>query len=219
VDGFQVTRPIVGKAGAAARPRADLTTAGPTFKLFAGRASTASGARPALRATRPLLGRSQASTGARAALVTVLPPGTFAKFRILVAGVLSNAQAPVSSVFAMLRSTVAGALALDDDWEVHPLPVDSLTPPAFMLEWGDPWSEQSSHCFESASLDVVCVAGRIEPDPGIETLELMVEAALVAFAHAGIPHGPVTPPRPFEIAGLTYLAARIPIHSNVNVGV
>jgi hypothetical protein len=46
----------------------------------------------------------------------------------------------------------------------------------------------------------------------------MVAAALGALADAGIPHGSTSAPRPFEIAGVPYLAARIQVTQTVNVG-
>lgn len=122
-------------------------------------------------------------------------------------------------VFGMFRNRVALTLsALDPDWEVHAQPVDQVTAPAFMLEWADPWNVPATHCTELSSLDVLCIAPRIDVEPGYETLERMVEAALIAFGHDGFPHGETSAPRPFEVGGLTYLAARIQVRNILPIG-
>jgi hypothetical protein len=97
--------------------------------------------------------------------------------------------------------------------------VDSLTPPAYMLVWNDPWLEVGvagtptmGPCIWTAHLQVLCVASRLEPGPGVETLEQMVSTALDRFRSASNyswPPGDVSGPRVFNIAGLDYLATRI----------
>lgn len=127
-------------------------------------------------------------------------------------------------VLADYRTTVAGALELlDPEWSVHRAPVDALEPPAFMLRWGDggpdsTWLVRSTHCVHGARLDVVCVAARIDPEPGIETIELMVERAVVALDAVRVPVVDVRGPGPFEIGGLTYQAARLVVASPVTIG-
>jgi hypothetical protein len=118
-----------------------------------------------------------------------------------------------------LRLAVADALdGLDPDWMVHPAPVDALTPPAFMLVWGDPtgiWLTPASFCSSYAQLEVVAVAARLEPDANYETLEAMVTLAngvLNRFAVAQ-----TSAPGPFEIGQITYLAARILITQPVDI--
>jgi hypothetical protein len=199
IDGFQVTRPIAARLPNAARLRGDLT----------------------VRGALPPPGRFATFRNQVAVVLDGLGPSderVFAEFRTLVAGVLDAPPEPVGTL-TRLRQRIVETLMIDADWEVHPLPVDSVTPPCFMLEWADPWHNPATHCFTDAHLDVICIAPRLEPDPGIETLELMVESALGALHRAGIPCGEGSAPRPFEIGGITYLACRIPVHNTVNVGV
>lgn len=116
---------------------------------------------------------------------------------------------------ADLRLGVATVLdALDPDWTVHPSAVDALSPPAFVLGWADPWTEPSTHCVEVARLEIVLVVGRIDPDPGIETLELMVEASTAALTAAGF-RPMTTAPGPIEVGGIRYLGARQTVARNV----
>jgi hypothetical protein len=222
-----------------------LTVTGVSVVTLAGRAGTATSARALVGLSLRLAGRSATTTGARAdltvaALVTVVPPGAYATFRDRVATALEGATAPSSDVYAtfrdrvavaltgatgpaevfsMFREAITAALTVNDDpVEVHSGPVDSLTPPAYMLQWADPWSTPATACHELATLEIICIAGRIEPDPGIETLEVMVAAALAALQVAGIPHGPTSAPRLFEVAGVPYLSARITVSGTVNIG-
>lgn len=111
-------------------------------------------------------------------------------------------------VLADLRGRVVDVLsALDPDWSVHPTAVDAVSPPAFVLGWSDPWTEPSTFRVESARLEILLVAGRIDPDPGIETLETMVERSTSALGVAGF-RLVTAAPGPIEIGGLRYLAAR-----------
>jgi len=119
-----------------------------------------------------------------------------------------------------VRQAAAVVLApvADSDPDVIVNVVDSLTPPAYMLVWNDPWLEVGvgaptmGPCVWTAHLQVLCVAGRLEPGPGVETLEQMVSVALAAFradTSYPWPPGDVSGPRVFNIAGLDYLATRI----------
>jgi hypothetical protein len=119
------------------------------------------------------------------------------------------------------RARVAAALEpLDAEWSVHPAAVDALTPPAFVLVWVDDprWLSRSTACAYGARLDVVCVAGRLDPAPGIETLETMVEAAVAALDAAAVPATDVAAPAPFEAGGVRYLAARLLLRTPVTIG-
>lgn len=120
---------------------------------------------------------------------------------------------------AELRARVAAALEpLDPDWAVADGPVDSITPPAFLLVWADPWLLPQAVCSYRASLDVVAISARIEPLPGIETIEALVAAALPALSGAGVGFVQVGAPAQFEIGGLQHLAARITVSSPVTLG-
>lgn len=120
---------------------------------------------------------------------------------------------------AELRGRVVAALELaPDEWAVHAAPVDAVTPPAYMLVWSDPWLYPAAACHHHARLAVVCIAARIDPDPGIATLEEMVEAALMHLQAARIPAPEVGAPGPFPIGGVPYLAARLTITTTVPTG-
>ena len=59
--------------------------------------------------------------------------------------------------------------------------VDSITPPALMLGWADPWLDQSEvvgGCRLTGHLAVVAVAGRLSPGDGIAVLEGLVQYVL-----------------------------------------
>ncbi|HKE67388.1 MAG TPA: hypothetical protein VKB59_22505 [Micromonosporaceae bacterium] len=123
---------------------------------------------------------------------------------------------------AELRAHVASALTglapdADDDWPVHDAPVDSVTPPCFVLVWPDQWLTQQSVCTYRAQLQIICVAARIEPAPGYEQLEQLVDAALPALTRARVPLVAVGAALPFEIGGLQYQAARITVAGTVTL--
>lgn len=173
------------------------------------------------RVTRPLSARINAAGGTRAD-VHVRPPNYVTLSAHIDAASGTRAGVTVFGLgrqpgpLGKFRELVAAVLApIDEAWTVYASVVDAVTPPAFMLVWGDPWTVPATHCRETARLDVVCIAGRIDPDPGIETLEWMVGDALAAFSSAGIPHGDTTAPRPMQIGGVTYLAARIQVSQTV----
>ena len=118
-----------------------------------------------------------------------------------------------------IRDQAAAALQPQgpDDPDVLVDVVDSLYPPVLMLLWDDPWLEPGSGapsmgpCMWTARLQVLCVAGRLEPGPGIRTLEELV-AYTVARLKADLYPWPlenVTAPRIFDIASIAYLGARV----------
>jgi hypothetical protein len=126
-----------------------------------------------------------------------------------------------ASVIAItdVRDRAAEALAPVDDTDPAVLAdvVDSLTPPALMLIWGDPWLEPGvgavtmGPCLWRARLQVLAVAGRLEPGPGIRTLEQLV-AYVVERMKADAytwPLDGVSAPRVFDIGNLPYLGARV----------
>ena len=120
---------------------------------------------------------------------------------------------------ANLRDLAAVALAPVDDTDPVVLAdvVDSLTPPALMLIWGDPWLELGAGaktmgpCLWTARLQVLAVAGRLEPGPGIRVLEQLVSYVverMKADAYTW-PLDTVSGPRVFDIGSLPYLGARV----------
>jgi hypothetical protein len=125
--------------------------------------------------------------------------------------------------FADLRADVADALApiitATPEWSLHPLPVDAISPPAFLLVWADPWiSRRLTACAYETQLAVRCVSARIDPDPGIETLELMVEQAIAALDVARIPVAQLGAPGPLDIGGLHYQAASLVVPRTLTIG-
>ncbi len=118
-----------------------------------------------------------------------------------------------------ISARVSDALVgLDPDWSVLSAPVDACTPPAFVLVWADPWLTRSTGCTYGARLDVVAVAARLNPEPGIETLETMIERATGALDLARAPIVDVSVPGPFDIGKVPYLSARLHVTSSLTLG-
>lgn len=170
---------------------------------------------------RPFAARINAAGGTRAD-VTVRPPNYVPLSARINAASGARADVLVYHVgrptgpLGLFRELVAAVLApINEEWAVYPTLVDAVSAPAYVLVWADPWTVPATHCRETARLDVVCIAGRIDPDPGIETLEFMVADALAAFSSAGIPHGETTAPRQTSFGGVAYLAARIQVSQTV----
>ena len=111
------------------------------------------------------------------------------------------------------RAAVALAPSTPTDPAVLVNVVDSLEPPALMLVWGDPWLTPKSFgpCYFDAQLDVLCVAARLEPGPGVETLETLVDYVIgrLAADDYSWPASTSQAPRIFRIGDVPYLAARV----------
>jgi hypothetical protein len=118
-----------------------------------------------------------------------------------------------------LRDRVAGILdGIVEDGAVHAGPVDSVTPPAYMLVWGGgSWLTRITMCAHTARLQVICVAARIDPEPGYEQLEELTVAAILALEAAKVPVETVDAPLPMELGGLTYQTARITLTQPVTL--
>ncbi len=82
----------------------------------------------------------------------------------------------------------------------------------------NPWLTPSTFCASVVRLDVVCVAARLDPAPGIETLEIMVEVATTRLALAELPIASVAPPSRFDVGGVPYLAARVTVEIPIKLG-
>jgi hypothetical protein len=113
------------------------------------------------------------------------------------------------------RAATALAPALPDDPAVLEDLVDSVQPPALMLIWNDPWvtlrTVTGSGGVYEASLTVLCLAGRVEPGPGIETLEQLIThtlGRLQADAYSW-PLQASQAPRVFDIGNIPLLGARL----------
>ena len=81
-----------------------------------------------------------------------------------------------------LRTAAAQALApaTDTDPYVFEDLVDNCEPPALVLDQGDPWLTPGQQqvqtfgpCLYTARLRVYCLAGRTEPGPGIDAIEVL----------------------------------------------
>ena len=114
-----------------------------------------------------------------------------------------------------VRARAAAALepATDDDPPVLVNLVDAVQPPALMLVWADPWLEP--HSFGTglwfANLEVLCIASRVEPGPGVDTLEQLVGYTIERLQDDPYPWpaANVQAPRVFQINNLNLLAARV----------
>jgi len=117
------------------------------------------------------------------------------------------------------RYVAAAALVPSDpgDPQVEVLTnlVDSVTPPALMVGWGDPWVVAEPATIRGkllrARLTVWAIAGRLEPGPGVEYLETLVAYVIDRIEASPYPWGlpNVSAPRVFPIGNLDYLAAQV----------
>jgi hypothetical protein len=119
-----------------------------------------------------------------------------------------------------VRARAAAALepATDSDPAVLVDLVDAVHPPVLMLDWDDPWLTPGldnrpvmGPCVWQANLSVICIASRVEPGPGVETLEQLVTYTIDRFRYDPYPWPVATAqsPRRFDIGGVTYLGARV----------
>lgn len=105
-------------------------------------------------------------------------------------------------------ATVAAAAVADDVTVIDSLP-DSITPPAVLVAWGDPWLTPGSFCEWIATLEVLVVAARIEPGGQYERIEGLVTDLVSAFKDSQIPIRDITSPYPLQLGGVDYLSASI----------
>lgn len=137
---------------------------------------------------------------------------------------------PVTSLYDVRELRDRAALALEPHSEADPPVlvdvVDALEPPALMLLWGDPWlapgttARTMGPCLWTARLQVLCVAGRLEPGPGIRTIEELVAHTVSRLQDDPYtwPLDSVSGPRVFDLGGLPYLGARITYLMPATVG-
>lgn len=119
---------------------------------------------------------------------------------------------------ADVRQELAAAIAdvTDVDVVVADYPPDQLAVPAVFILWATPWLQQRNRCNWDASLDVLIVSTRFEPDGSIATIEDMVEAILPLLAGGPWRFQFLEAPGPLEVAGITYLAARLTVVSTID---
>jgi hypothetical protein len=111
------------------------------------------------------------------------------------------------------RAKLAAALAPVEDGDPTVLVdlVDSITPPALMLGWAEPWMTPDTGCWYSGRIVVTAVATRLVPGAGIASLEELVSFTLNRLRASGDPWPleSVGGPRVFVVAKTSYLAARL----------
>jgi len=116
-----------------------------------------------------------------------------------------------------VRAAAAAALApADGEWpDLNVLVdvVDAVHPPALMLVWNDPWLEPQAmgRCLFYARLEVLAIASRVEPGPGVQMLERLTGYALAHLAADSYtwPAATVQAPRVFTINGVRLLGAQL----------
>jgi len=120
---------------------------------------------------------------------------------------------------ADLRTRVVLALAPTngDTWNVQEVPEDSVTPPAYVLVWGDPWIEPATHCTVTARLEIVAVAHRVGDEPGVIPVEDLVEHAIGVLRAAKLPAVRTGRPGPYQVGAVSYYAARLTLTQPVSV--
>jgi hypothetical protein len=129
--------------------------------------------------------------------------------------------ATVTGLIALadIRPAAATALAplVDTDPYVLEDVVDSVTPPALMLAWDDPWLQAGAGvptmgpCLYTARLQVVCVAARLDPGSGVDELERLVAYVLDRMRADTYtwPLDTVTAPEQRDQSGVASLVANV----------
>lgn len=95
---------------------------------------------------------------------------------------------------------------------------DAVQTPALIVAWGNPWLEVQTACNYRAAAVVICVANRLTPGTGLETLEQMVSFVILSVATTlRVPVSAVAGPQALDISGVTYLTARVPVVVPINL--
>ena len=118
-----------------------------------------------------------------------------------------------------LRPAMVEALApdADDDPDVVPVLPDAISPPVLIVEWANPWLEPQTLArlsgYWNARMNVVCIAARADVEAGMDMLQQLVLYTLrrLAANPRSWPVVSVSNPRNFDMAGLTYLGARVTV--------
>ena len=89
---------------------------------------------------------------------------------------------------------------------------DAVQPPCLVVAWSNPWLEVQTPCNYRASATVICVANRLTPGTGLELLEQQVAFVIDAVqSQLRVPVPAVPGPQALDVAGVTYLTARVPV--------
>jgi hypothetical protein len=127
-----------------------------------------------------------------------------------------------TGVIALVDLRDAAGLVLAPELDTDPAvlvdAVDSLTPPALMLLWGDPWLEPTvatvrtmGQCEWTARLEVLCVGSRVEPGAGIRMVEQLIAYTVDRMKSDAYnwPLNNVAAPRIYPIGRVDYFGARV----------
>lgn len=124
----------------------------------------------------------------------------------------SNGALALGEVRASLALALAPAQATDPDVLIdYP---DTVTPPALVVVWDDPWLEQPRSmgpCVTIANLVVLCVGSRIDAGAGIDQVETLVAYAIDRLRSDpnSWPLATTQSPREWVISNVHYLGARL----------
>lgn len=105
-------------------------------------------------------------------------------------------------------ATIVAATVADNVTVISSLP-DSITPPAVLVAWSDPWLTPGTFCQFTAQLELLVVAQRIEPGGQYGVIEEIIDELAPALKQAGATIRDVTSPYPLQLGGVDYLAASI----------
>ena len=111
-------------------------------------------------------------------------------------------------------ATAIAAAACPDVAVVDHLP-DKIASPCIMFGWSDPMIEPDTFGDYTARLMFVPMVARRGLDPQLARLEDMISALCAAIQEsADFTLPTVTPPRPFKLSGITYMAAFVMMQSH-----
>lgn len=100
---------------------------------------------------------------------------------------------------------------LPDDIGVFDIIPDSIAPPAVYVAWSNPWLVATTFCQYNATVQLICVAARIEPGGQFTVLEELVSEVIEVCQNKRIAIRDATSPYPIVLGGVNYLAAVVNI--------
>lgn len=86
---------------------------------------------------------------------------------------------------------------------------DQVAVPAVLVAWSEPWLTRSTGCEWECRVEVMAIAGRLEPGFQYGVLEGLIGDLADAYVRAGHAVTDSTAPYPIELGGVTYLAASL----------